>query len=78
MGFRFYFRWQKLQKHIDDYQKLFSRRIKAKDLKFENLEAFIEDLKTLEKLLIVTNKISNYISNNLNANLVSEEIKKSS
>lgn len=55
---------------IEAYKKLFEQRILNKDSKYETLEKFIADLKLEEEVTAILFKISNYISNNINTNVV--------
>lgn len=54
---------------INEYEKLTKARIKVKDSKYDSIEAYLEDLKLNDEQTLVSNKIYNYISNNLNTDL---------
>ncbi|MDC8913112.1 oligoendopeptidase F, partial [Metamycoplasma hyosynoviae] len=63
-----------IQEYIDEYFLLYEEQIKIKDSKYENIENYIQFLKLSEKSILLKNKITNYLSNRLNINLVDNEI----
>ncbi|MDC8916622.1 oligoendopeptidase F [Metamycoplasma hyosynoviae] len=63
-----------IQEYIDEYFLLCEEQIKIKDSKYENIENYIQFLKLSEKSILLKNKITNYLSNRLNINLVDNEI----
>ncbi|WP_029906062.1 M3 family oligoendopeptidase [Mycoplasmopsis opalescens] len=67
-------------KKIEDWIALYEAKMRVaianKDSKYETLDAYLADLKLNSEIEIITNKISNYISNNLNRELTSEKYNK--
>ncbi|TDV23547.1 oligoendopeptidase F [Mycoplasmopsis mustelae] len=61
---------------IDKYHKVRKERILNKDKKYENIEAYLNDVKLSEQETILSFKIDNYISNHLNTDLVNAKFKK--
>ncbi|MBZ4204059.1 oligoendopeptidase F [Mycoplasma tauri] len=59
---------------LKEYEELMMLSVEIKDSKYESLENFIEGLKLGEKIGIISNKLSNYISNKSNINLVDSQI----
>lgn len=55
---------------MDKYKSLFEKRILIKDSKYESLEKFLADFKLQEDITVILFKITNYISNNINTNVV--------
>ncbi|SYV90633.1 oligoendopeptidase F, partial [Metamycoplasma alkalescens] len=60
----------------DQYFELVKKQIEIKDSKYESFENYVDSLRISEKLLILSNKIENYLSNKLNTNVVNFEINK--
>ncbi|WP_427902741.1 oligoendopeptidase F [Metamycoplasma alkalescens] len=60
----------------DQYFELVKKQIEIKDSKYDSFENYVDSLKISEKLLILSNKIENYLSNKLNTNVVNFEINK--
>ncbi|AXE61083.1 oligoendopeptidase F [[Mycoplasma] phocae] len=58
----------------NEYFSLVEENIAIKDSKYESLENYLEYLKLSEKILLLNNKISNYLSNKLNTNIVDPKI----
>ncbi|QJG66323.1 oligoendopeptidase F [Mycoplasma phocoeninasale] len=58
----------------NEYFQLIEEGISIKDSKYDSLENYLEYLKLSEKVLILNNRISNYLSNKLNTNIVDPEI----
>ncbi|MEA4134331.1 oligoendopeptidase F [Mycoplasma sp. 2704] len=69
---------KKLDDWINEYVALYKERIKNKDSKYDSIEAYLEDLKVSEQLTLISNKVSNYLSNKQNVNLIDPEIIKKS
>ncbi|WP_406614701.1 oligoendopeptidase F [Mycoplasma corogypsi] len=65
-----------LEQLIAEYQKLTEQRISNKDTKYNDIEAYVADVKLSEQASLIMFKIHNYISNNLNTNLVDPKWKK--
>ncbi|QCZ36462.1 oligoendopeptidase F [Mycoplasma nasistruthionis] len=61
---------------IDLSVEIAKKRISNKDSKYKTIEAYLEDIKDANLASEVENKISNYLSNKLNVNLIDPEIKK--
>ncbi|TPR54299.1 oligoendopeptidase F [Metamycoplasma neophronis] len=57
----------------DEYFKLYDIIIKVKDSKYETLKNYEDYLKVSAKMAILGNKVSNYLSNKLNTNIVDFE-----
>ncbi|MEE3928600.1 oligoendopeptidase F [Mycoplasmopsis ciconiae] len=55
---------------------LFEIRIQNKDSKYESIESYLDDIKVDEELTLIIFKLSNYLSNNLNTNVVDAKWKK--
>ncbi|EFF41656.1 oligoendopeptidase F [Mycoplasmopsis alligatoris] len=55
---------------LKEYEELVNEQILNKDFKYETLEKYLESLKLANKVTKLEFRISNYISNNLNTNLV--------
>ncbi|WP_373435276.1 oligoendopeptidase F [Metamycoplasma equirhinis] len=64
------------EKLEDEYFKLFDKIIEIKDSKYESLQNYQNYLKLANQMQILSNKISNYLSNTLNTNIVDAEINK--
>ncbi|MBU4690031.1 oligoendopeptidase F family protein [Mycoplasma zalophidermidis] len=58
-----------IEQLFEKYTELMEYFIETKDSKYDNIEAFIENLNNREEVGILTNKIHNYISNNSNREL---------
>ncbi|AKA49962.1 oligoendopeptidase F [Mycoplasmopsis gallinacea] len=61
---------------VDKYKELWEQKIAIKDSKFDNLASYTKGLKLEEELTLVTFKLHNYLSNNLNTNLVDPKFNK--
>ncbi|AZZ65365.1 oligoendopeptidase F [Metamycoplasma phocicerebrale] len=59
-----------------EYFNLFAQQIEIKDSKYESFEKYCKSIKLDEKMIILSNKISNYLSNKLNTNVVSHNVNK--
>ncbi len=57
----------------DEYFGLFEDAIKVKDSKYENIQNYQKYIELSEIMLILSNKINNYLSNKLNTNIVDFE-----
>ncbi|WP_261368926.1 M3 family metallopeptidase [Mycoplasma struthionis] len=64
-------------KTLDELKKefflLFDKLIEIKDSKYENIENYLKSIELSKQLGIINNKISNYLSNNINTNLVNQK-----
>lgn len=65
-----------LDQIVDEIIDIYTKRISMKDSKYDNIESYLEDIKLEEQQTILMFKVHNYISNNLNTNLVSGEWRK--
>ncbi|MFV8414072.1 oligoendopeptidase F [Mycoplasma sp. Sp48II] len=64
-----------LESWITQYKEIFQARIKNKDTKYNNIDAYLQDLIESEKQTIISYKIDNYLSNNHNINIVDPKFK---
>ena len=60
----------------DEYFLLFDKLIEMKDSKYENIENYCAYLELAKKFNILSNKITNYLSNSLNTNLIDPKMNK--
>ncbi|RAW47209.1 oligoendopeptidase F [Metamycoplasma hominis] len=60
----------------DEYFDLYSKIIEIKDSKYNSLDQYVEYIELSKKFLILGNKISNYLDNKLNINIVDPTINK--
>ncbi|MGC7157882.1 oligoendopeptidase F [Metamycoplasma hominis] len=60
----------------DEYFDLYSKIIKIKDSKYNSLDQYVEYIELSKKFLILGNRISNYLDNKLNINIVDPTINK--
>lgn len=60
----------------DEYFDLYSKIIEVKDSKYNSLDQYVEYIELSKKFLILGNKISNYLDNKLNINIVDPTINK--
>lgn len=60
----------------DEYFSLFDKLIEIKDSKYENIENYCAYLELAKKFNILSNKITNYLSNSLNTNLIDPKMNK--
>ncbi|VEU75442.1 Oligoendopeptidase F, plasmid [Mycoplasmopsis maculosa] len=65
-----------IEELFSEYLDLSKEMIRIKDSKYNDIESYISALKFEDEVAILTNKISNYLSNKSNINLVDPEIKK--
>ncbi len=65
-----------IEEHIKNYFKLIEFEIIEKDSKYDTPEKYLQNIQNGEKASILANKIFNYISNNINVNIVSPEFNK--
>lgn len=61
---------------MEELQKKFKESIKTKDSRYESETAFLKSLKHDDETELLLNKIQNYISNNLNINIVDPKFNK--
>ncbi|MDK2819267.1 MAG: oligoendopeptidase F, partial [Mycoplasmataceae bacterium] len=61
---------------ISNYFKLLEKNIIEKDSKYDSAEAYLLHLKNNEKTSILSNKLFNYISNNISVNVISPKFNK--
>ncbi|WP_334687322.1 hypothetical protein [Mycoplasmopsis felis] len=61
---------------IEEFKSIKEQRIKIKDSKYNSIEEYLVDIDLLEKETILSFKIHNYISNNLNTDLINPVYKK--
>ncbi|WP_027335034.1 oligoendopeptidase F [Mycoplasmopsis felifaucium] len=61
---------------FEKYEEIFQKLIEIKDSKFDDISSFIDSLKLSDDLSLIYNKISNYLSNKSNENLIDPEIQK--
>ncbi|WLP85831.1 oligoendopeptidase F [Mycoplasma seminis] len=66
---------KQLEDWIQEYKEISQKRIKNKDTKYNNVESYLADLKDSEVQTIIDFKISNYLSNNHNINIVDPKFK---
>ncbi|WP_406617999.1 M3 family oligoendopeptidase [Mycoplasmopsis lipophila] len=59
---------------INEYKNLYEIMIQNKFSKYETIEKYLEDIEINKKITIISNRISNYLSNKHNANLIDPEI----
>ncbi|MHA3801800.1 oligoendopeptidase F [Mycoplasma sp. VS30B] len=64
-----------LEQWIEQYKEIYKNRIKNKDTKYDNIDAYLQDLIESEKQTIISYKIDNYLSNNHNINIVDPKFK---
>ncbi|AWX69604.1 oligoendopeptidase F [[Mycoplasma] anseris] len=57
------------QEWEDQYFLIFKQLIEIKDKKYEDLDLFLKGIKLTEQLIIIGNKLQNYLENNINVNL---------
>ncbi|QKX37316.1 oligoendopeptidase F [Metamycoplasma hominis] len=60
----------------DEYFDLYSKIIEIKDSKYNSLDQYVEYIELSKKFLILGNRISNYLDNKLNINIVDPTINK--
>ncbi|QKX39004.1 oligoendopeptidase F [Metamycoplasma hominis] len=60
----------------DEYFDLYSKIIEVKDSKYNSLDQYVEYIELSKKFLILGNRISNYLDNKLNINIVDPTINK--
>ncbi|SGA02657.1 oligoendopeptidase F [Mycoplasmopsis arginini] len=60
----------------NEYFELLDKQIEIKDSKYESFEDFVDSFKLDEKIILLSNKIENYLSNKLNTNVVNFEVNK--
>lgn len=60
----------------DEYFDLYSKIIEIKDSKYNSLDQYVEYIELSKKFLILGNRISNYLDNKLNINIVDPPINK--
>ncbi|WP_049342234.1 oligoendopeptidase F [Metamycoplasma hominis] len=60
----------------DEYFDLYSKIIEIKDSKYNSLDQYVEYIEFSKKFLILGNRISNYLDNKLNINIVDPTINK--
>lgn len=60
----------------DEYFNLYSKIIEIKDSKYNSLDQYVEYIELSKKFLILGNRISNYLDNKLNINIVDPTINK--
>lgn len=60
----------------DEYFDLYSKIIEIKDSKYNSLDQYVEYIELSKKFLILGNRISNYLDNKLNINIVDPAINK--
>lgn len=58
-----------LEYWINQYQNITKKRIEVKDSKYDSIDAYLDDIKLEQEQTIISNKIYNYISNNLSTDL---------
>ncbi|WP_412031539.1 oligoendopeptidase F [Metamycoplasma buccale] len=63
-----------LEELENDYFLLYEKMIQIKDSKYEDFNLYLEHLEISRKMLIIHNKIENYLSNKLNINIVDFDI----
>ncbi|WP_334686906.1 hypothetical protein [Mycoplasmopsis felis] len=61
---------------IEEFKSIKEQRIKIKDSKYNSIEEYLVDIDLSEKETILSFKIHNYISNNLNTDLINPVYKK--
>ncbi|WP_322910890.1 oligoendopeptidase F [Mycoplasmopsis felis] len=61
---------------IEEFKSIKEQRIKIKDSKYNSIEEYLADIDLSEKETILSFKIHNYISNNLNTDLINPVYKK--
>ena len=61
---------------IKELFKKFNDEMKIKDSKYETKESYLRYLKNQEQVVILFNRVSNYISNNISINVVDKEFNK--
>lgn len=59
-----------LEELISEYKTLYEKRIETKEEKYDSLDKYLLDIEISEKLTLLSFKINNYLSNNLNTNVV--------
>lgn len=59
-----------IESMIDELEKLAKEFIKIKDSKYESSKAYLESLKKGDKISLLWNQVSNYVSNKMNENVV--------
>ncbi|PZW01537.1 oligoendopeptidase F [Metamycoplasma auris] len=57
-----------------EYFMLLNKQLEIKDSKYNSLEEYIASLELSKKIILIANKIDNYLSNKLNTNLVDPKI----
>ncbi|BAP39370.1 oligoendopeptidase F [Metamycoplasma canadense] len=67
---------QSFEELQDQYFSLFKKQIEIKDSKYQNFENFISSLEIEKQMMVLSNKIENYLSNKLNTNVVNPKINK--
>ncbi|MCR8613371.1 MAG: oligoendopeptidase F [Mycoplasma sp.] len=67
---------KKIDDLINEYKNIYESLILKKDDKFKNSKNFLEWLKVEDQLELLNNKISNWLNNTINQNLVNPEVNK--
>ncbi len=65
-----------IEELIDEFFKKMKNEIKIKDSKYSDSKTYLKYLQNQEKLIILFNKISNYISNKISINVVDPKFNK--
>ncbi|WP_233262738.1 oligoendopeptidase F [Mycoplasma sp. NEAQ87857] len=64
-----------LDQLVAEYKAIKEQRIANKDSKYQDIESYIADIKLQEQETMLSYKISNYLSNKLNTNLIDTEFR---